>query len=435
MEVSKEEKKYIEAYGIGIDIAADYSQICYIAQNMSEPKSISTIPEETKYLIPTLMYKMKNVDEWYIGDMAKLKSYEDDDETYTVRNLLDRIYTKESLKVDNVTYTPAKLFTIFMEKLLMEIKRLENVEKASYITVTVEKSDKVIIDVIYEALESLGYEKKCISVHSHTDSFVYYVLNQKKDLWINDVAVFDFNSEHFSYRKMSISRNKQPAVVNIYEADYSNEIDMSYLQSERDKRNADEKFMDIIKNEFYKLVVSTVYLTGVGFYEDFSENSLVELCSKRRVFKGYNLFVKGACYDSYMKYIGNRMTDFVIMCEGRTRANIGLMINHGGTNAAVALSNAGTSWYEAGARAECILDDIKSVQLVLTAPDGSNAKNINIDLSEFPDRPNKTTRIGISMSYRDDKTFDVVVEDLGFGDFFKATNMIIKNTYCVDEIF
>ncbi len=433
MEV-KDEKNYIQAYGIGIDIAVDYSQMSYIAKDMNEPKSISTIQGEMKYLIPTLMYKVKNADDWYIGDQAKLKSYEDDDESYTVRNLIERVQTGETLELDGTTYTSSQLFSIYIEKLLREAKRLENVEKAAYITVTVENSSKIVIDAIYEALEVLGYSKEQIGVLSHTESFVYYAISQKRELWTNDVALFDFNSEHFTYRRLSIQRGKQPAVINIIDKDYSDYIDMSYLESDADKRSADEKFTDIIQSEFYKQIISTVYLTGVGFYNDFAENSLVELCSKRRVFKGYNLFVKGACYDAVMKYNGNKLTDYVIQCEGRTKANVGLIINHGGKNVAVALSNAGSSWYEAGARAECILDDVKNIELVLTLPDGRGAKNIMIDLSDFPNRPNKTTRVAISMSYRDDDMFDIVVEDLGFGDFYKATDMVIRNVYSVDEI-
>ena len=431
---SKEAKNYIEAYGIGLDIATDFSQISYIAGDMKEPKSISTIPGETKYLIPTLMYKVKNSDDWYIGDQAKLKSYEDDDESYTVRKLLDMVYAGGELYLDDTKYSAVKLLGIFIEKLLAEAKRLENVEKARYISVTVEKNDKIIIDAIYEVLKKLGYEEEQIRVLSHTESFVYYTVKQKKELWMNDVVLFDFNSEHFSYRKLSIQRNKQPAIINITSSDYSSEIDMSYLESDKDKRIADGKLMSIIKEEFYKQIISTVFLTGVGFYSDFAENSLVELCSKRRVFKGYNLFVKGACYDAYARYNKDNLSEFIIQCEGRTKANIGLMINHSGRNSAIALSSAGSSWYEAGARAECILDNVKSIQLVITSPNGNYARNVRIDLSDFPDRPNKTTRVAISMSFRDDNMFDVVVEDLGFGDFFKATNLVIKNTYCIDDI-
>lgn len=431
---SKEAKNYIEAYGMGLDIASDFSQISYIAGDMKEPKSISTIQGETKYLIPTLMYKVKNSEDWYIGDQAKLKSYEDDDESYTVRNLLDMVYDGEELYLDDTCYTAAKLLRIFIGKLLEEAKRLENIESAQYITVTIEKSDKVIIDAIYDALKGLGYEEKQIRVLSHTESFIYYTVKQKKELWMNDVVLFDFNADHFYYRRMNIARNKQPNIITITEVDYSSEIDMSYLENDKERRVADGKFMSIIKEEFYKQIISTVFLTGVGFYTDFAENSLVELCSKRRVFKGHNLFVKGACHDAFARYNNDDLKEFIIQCEGRTKANIGLMINHAGRNTAIALSNAGSSWYEAGARAECILDNVKSIQLVVTSPNGNYARNVRIDLSEFPDRPNKTTRVAISMSFKDDNMFDVVVEDLGFGDFFKATNHAVRNTYCIDEI-
>lgn len=425
---------YIDACGIGIDLANDYSQISYVTKDMNEPKSISTIPGESKYLIPTIMYKVKNSDDWYIGDQAKLKSFEDDDEHYTVRKLLELVYAGKELYLDDTKYTAKALLKIFIKKLLDEAKRLENVEKTRYISVTVEKSNRIIIDTIYEILEELGYEKAQIRVLSHTESFIYYAINQKKELWMNDVVVFDFNWDHFSYRKLSIARNKKPSVISIVEKDFSDDITMSNLETDRDKRNTDEKFLNIIKEEFYKQIISTVFLTGVGFYTDFAENSLVELCSKRRVFKGHNLFVKGACYDALLRYNDNKLNEFVIQCEGRTRANVGLMINNGGHNSAISLSTAGSSWYEAGARAECILDDVKCIQLVVTSPYGDCIRNVKVDLSEFPDRPNKTTRVSISMSFRDDNTFDVVVEDLGFGDFYKGTNITIKNTYSVDEI-
>ena len=98
------EQKREEVYALGIDLASDYAQISFFCKGMDEPKSVSTIPGENKYLIPTLMYKMKNVDEWYIGDEAKLRSYEDNDEKYVVRNLLERIYSHDSVRLDDMCY-------------------------------------------------------------------------------------------------------------------------------------------------------------------------------------------------------------------------------------------------------------------------------------------------------------------------------------------
>ena len=151
-------------------------------------------------------------------------------------------------------------------------------------------------------------------------------------------------------------------------------------------------------------------------------------------FKGYNLFVKGACYDAFERYSNKKSSEFIIQCEGRTKVNIGLMVNNGNEDIIVSMSNAGISWYEAGARAECILDKSKSIQLVVATPDGKTVRQIKIDLSEFPDRPYKTTRVEVSLSYRENNIFDVLVKDLGFGDFFKSTNLLVRDTYYLDEI-
>ena len=37
-------------------------------------------------------------------------------------------------------------------------------------------------------------DKLC--VQTHTESFMYYVLSQSKDIWANDVALFDFSENY-----------------------------------------------------------------------------------------------------------------------------------------------------------------------------------------------------------------------------------------------
>lgn len=423
-----------QVHALGIDLSADYTQISYMAGDMKEPKSISTIPGENKYLIPTLMYKLHNINEWCIGDEAKFRAYEDDNEYHIIGNLLDRLYDHEEICLDETKYTELDLLKIYFEKVLAQAEQLEHIERPEYIAVTVEHGDKEIIDAIYSVLGQLGFGREKISVLGHTESFIYYALSQKKELWVNDVALFDFNNDHFSYRKLSIMRNRQPAIVTVREDDFSRDINMTYLDSERGKQFADEQFLEIIRREFHKQIISSVYLTGIGFYSDFAKDSLVELCSKRRVFKGYNLFVKGACIAAMEKYRGKEVSDYIFQCDGRTRVNIGLMINHDGRNTAIALSKAGTNWYEAGAKAECILDSVKNLQIILSSPYDNCSRNVRIDLSDFPDRPNKTTRVSISLAYVNENQCDVVVEDLGFGDFFKSSGMVVKESIMIDNV-
>lgn len=433
MEVNTQQN-LINVYAMGIDISSDYTQISYIIEGANEPKSLSIKPGEDKYLIPTLMYKIKNAEDWCIGDDAKHRSFEDNDESYVVRNLLERVYNEDVMYLDDVRYSGAKLLRIYLDELFKMAERIEKLSRPKYVTITTKNADKVFIDAVHKALNKLEFEETCVSVISHTESFIYYTLGQKKDLWINDVVLFDFTSEHFLYKKLSIARNKVPNIVTVKEYDYSEEIDITYLESERDKRSADEKFLSIINREFYKQIISSVFLTGSGFYSDFAENSLVELCSKRRVFKGHNLYVKGACLEANERRTGKVKDEYVLQCEGRTKVTIGLMINHNGRNTAAVLSKAGTNWYDAGAKAECILDNTKSIQLVLSSPYDGCTKNVRIDLSSFPDRPNKTTRISITLAYLSETKCEVVVVDLGFGEFYKGTGIIVKETFVIDDM-
>ena len=53
-------------------------------------------------------------------------------------------------------------------------------------------------------------------------------------------------------------------------------------------KDADESFKSFIQNVFDKKVVSSVYLTGEGFENNWYPNSLKVLCNGRRAFLGSN---------------------------------------------------------------------------------------------------------------------------------------------------
>ena len=97
------------------------------------------------------------------------------------------------------------------------------------------------------------------------------------------------------------------------------------------------------------------------------------------------------------------------------------------------MSKAGTNWYEAGARAEGILDDSKELRLKIVSSLSKSEKEIVIDLRGFPPRPNKTTRIEIVLAYRNDRQCIVVVKDLGFGDFFKSSEEMVKRVIDIED--
>ena len=63
---------------------------------------------------------------------------------------------------------------------------------------------------------------------------------------------------------------------------------------------------------------------------------------------------------------------------------------------------------------------------MVTPIDPKKKRSVKIQLEKFPERPPRTTRIGISFGFLDENTMAVVVKDKGFGDLFPATDVMIK---------
>ena len=66
-------------------------------------------------------------------------------------------------------------------------------------------------------------------------------------------------------------------------------------------KDADMRFCRFIEGVFDKRIVSSVFLTGEGFENNWYPTSLRVLCNGRRAFIGNNLYSKGACYTAYRK--------------------------------------------------------------------------------------------------------------------------------------
>lgn len=77
------------------------------------------------------------------------------------------------------------------------------------VAITIENPEKRVVDSIYEAVTQCGFAKDNIRVISHAEAFIYYTINQDRDVWVNDVAVFDFNGDHFYYKRLGLVRGKK----------------------------------------------------------------------------------------------------------------------------------------------------------------------------------------------------------------------------------
>lgn len=418
---------------VAIDLCKDYTQVAYCREKMSEPESVSTIPGEQRFLIPTVVGRTKDeeVSKWLVGDEAERLAKEGT--AKTTGDILGAILSEDGIYIGDEKYTAHEIMTVFFNGLFRLLKRNLNITNPDKIVVTVEFPDRILVNLLRSVLTDMGYEKNKIKIIGHSESLIYYTIFQKKELWVNDVLVFDFTENQFLARRLTTIRARMPQPVIVEEKDLSSTFDIQELQSEHQRVDMDRKFLEVLKKMCGEHIVSTVYLTGKGFYENWMEESLSFLCTKRRVFQGYNLFVKGAAYAGLCSIgVGSEDT-YQFICSGRTVINIELDVEKGDDMVPIVLSKAGTNWYEAGAKAEGILDNTDQIRLRFVSSLTKRERILNIDLRGFPQRPNKTTRIEVMLAYRNDSQCVIAVKDLGFGDFFKSEGNVVKTTINIED--
>ena len=85
-------------------------------------------------------------------------------------------------------------------------------------------------------------------VISHKQAFPYYVLNQKKELWMNDVGLFDYEGNTLTYYQMQVDRSKSPILVGVSERDYSGAVSLP----EENKEHKAAVFENVVYGAIHK---------------------------------------------------------------------------------------------------------------------------------------------------------------------------------------
>lgn len=391
---------------LGIDFSKDFTQLAYINED-GIPQSVS-VGMEGNYLIPTIACYSEDFKEWSAGEEAINKSKQGNCRLY--RDM-------EDILQDDALYA-------FMSYLVNMAINYCNGRPIRNILISVEDVNPEIVEKITNALIKVGFEAKDVRVISHTESFVYYVLNQNRDIWVNQVYFLDFNKHSLICRKLNVIKGRKPYVADVFVEDLSGFLTLE--QAKVNPKEADDIVANYMEKEVIKNVVSGVFLCGEGFYTDGWEKTLKTICVNRRVFKGNNLIVKGATLGAKEFFHIPSLNDFLISCKGRTRVKITMNVKVKGVEKSVTLSNIGDYWHQAKSTVECIVAKNKEAYFVIHDVMNHNNEEFRINLDELPDRPEKTTRIRVDFRYLEENKFEITITDLGFGEFYKAKDVVIK---------
>ena len=420
MNISKPEildKLHNEKLFIGFDLGNEYSQISYCFQNSDEPETASYTAGGEQFSIPTAMCKRREVGQWFYGREAV--KYAEEEDGILIDNLIDKAYSGREIVVEDTPYDPVAILTLFIRRSLGILTFLGGIERIGAFMITCEVLDGRMVEVLTQAMAGLNLKTDKVFFQSHMESFYYYMLNQPSELWSHQVLLCDFSGQKLFVNYMERNLRTNPVVVYIDSKDFPDMV-----RDEGSKENRDMGFLQILRESCDKKIISSIFLIGDGFKDDWMKESLKFACDGRRVFRGNNLYSKGACLCLKEKLKGGDATkDYVFLGRDKLKANIGMQVLRRGEESYLALLDAGLNWYEAKKSTEFITEKDNKFEIMITPLNGKNPKLIEINLDNLPRRPEKTTRLSMELTLKNPNTLVLDIKDEGFGEIFPSSGL------------
>lgn len=415
---------------VGYDLGEKYSQISYYVYGEEDADTVATIVGTKQYNIPTMLCKREGVNQWFYGKDAVKNAGEE--AMFPVEGLLKLARKGEEIALDGDSYDPVALLTLFLKRSMTLLNFVTTIEKIHSIMFTVDELDDRMVEILVQASANLGLKTTRIYFQSHTESFYYFMLHQPPELWTYQALACEHDGMRLKTYRMECNKRTTPIVVLIEEQIYDTLVIPEDTEEEETKqgayRLADERFLGILKRLCEGRIVSSAYLLGDGFREEWNVQSLQFLCHNRRVFQGNNLFSKGACYGLMEKLEpGEVGSKYVFLGKDKLKSNIGMNVLRQGKESYYALLDAGENWYEVERECEFLLEGEREIAFVITPLTGKNIETRQIPLTGGSNAPFTRYRLKMSMSAPD--KVQIKVTDLGFGELFPPTDQIWDQTF------
>lgn len=347
-----------------------------------------------------------------------------------IRDFIGRIHRQEPVYAGERETDPVNVLAAFLRKTLSLTKKKYPRESIKGLVVTTEYRDFLLITTIYRALEKLGIYKDRAMVVDRQQSYVYYVLSQKKELWVNQVGMFDFGSGRLDYYQMDTDRSRRPALVRVATKDYGDYAEL-FTGNEQSAAEKASIFEGMVQGAIHGQVITSLYMTGPGFQDGFADDVMKKLCVGRHLFKGDNLYVCGACYMA-REFGGARMrNEFVYVGEDTVSSNISIQAYTDAKVQDILLVRAGTVWYHIDYELDLIPDGDQELEICVRNVVTKERVMHMIPMEGVWGRTDRKARVGIQIRFAGADRCIVTLRDKGFGEFFPSSHRIWEETITI----
>lgn len=413
-----------DLFYIGMDLCPDFTQLSFYNDITREPESVSQLNNKETYLMPNILFYSTDTERWYVGGEASEARF--NEKGFVVDGITEHLGSSATVQVADKTYTYDELF-IMMVRYHIEsfLYRYENA-KIRRLVISIPEYSRKIFSLLSGLYKELDVEKDAVVVTSHLDSGLYYIFNQPHEIWNNSVALYDYSADGLNYYRIDIRKNPEKDAIRVEHTDYSER--MSLAKYGTDYYQMDLDFADIAAAELKKAYISAVFLTGVGFTNKWMKKSTSVLCQGRRVFAGQNIYTKGACYRAVGGEYAGFYDSFFVETKENILCDVGISLGDE-KDTFVPIVTGGRQWYNTSGMIWVILDDTDALEIIYRNHETGEERRENVQIHGLPKRPNKTTKLSLSVEFDSPKTGAVIIRDLGFGKMFPTTNKIYRKEF------
>lgn len=404
---------------IGFEMGPRESQICYFDRGARDAVSAEVKTGSGQYTFPTVLCKLLGKNEWHFGLEAEY--FAGSQNGILTERLYECCMTGEAAVLDGQEYEPGVLLAIYLKAALRHMGIREPEKQISALMLTVPSMTKHLVEAVRFAYDKIGLPRNRCFLQDYAESFYYYVMYQKQELWSRSVGLFSFDGDRVTFSALRLDRKTKPVTVTITEGGPCD------LPRETAKR--DDRLCRMIENSMGDEIYSSIFLIGDGFDKNWAVRSVALLCRNRRhVFYGNNLYVKGACFAACEKVEERRLKGYLFVGNALVRYNIGMDMIINGAPAYYPMIGAGVNWYEASRVCEVILEKTEELTFVVSRMEDGRRERYTMKLPGLPKRPDRTTRLRLSLEYDSPKCCQITVEDLGFGEMYPSSGQVWHET-------
>ncbi len=393
---------------IGIDLNDSRAMVSLYYEGMPEPETVSTVPGEEHFRIPTAVFCSES-GKYYYGDEAVRR-----------RDALDGSYFSnlyaEALNRDNVIYR--NMFLMFLRRLIQFSERYDELEMEPCLSIAVPEIDDDVVSLFSEMRRELEFSPENFRLMDYSESFFAYTYHQEPTVYTHDVILFDYEREQIS---SIILHADTPGEIKRVTASGDSWDFPGYLEGEHTAM--DEFFANIIREAFEKNIISGVYLVGDGFDGGWLVTSLRVIGPNKRVFKGKNLYTVGACYAAYRSFFTEGW-GYYFDCSYKLQGEITLQVSDNGEAKFIRLVQLGENWFSPTDKYYFLYDGNPTLETWTRFRQRMNARKDSFTLEFMPERAPRSIRLSIQAFPLSGKEVLLRVMDDGFGELFESSGKL-----------